>query len=150
MKWEITPYKQKKLTAAGLSSLPVLITDAAMELVERAPLAWQKVESKEKEVGASYMIHEDASIGFVVGDYDRSLALVIDPDLEFSTFLGGSNEDFGRGIAVSGSGEVYVTGCTISTDFPTVAPLQPFPVGRDIFVAKFSADGSQLLYSTYL
>jgi hypothetical protein len=72
--------------------------------------------------------------------------------LIYSTFLGGSADDFGRGIAVDSSGAAYVAGITLSTDFPVANALQPEYGGgaRDAFVAKLSPDGSQLLYSTYL
>lgn len=59
--------------------------------------------------------------------------------LNFSTYLGGINSDTGRGIAVDSSKNVYVVGVTVSTNFPTVNPLQPGPGGStDVFVAKLS------------
>ncbi len=60
--------------------------------------------------------------------------------LLFSTYLGGSAEDFGRGIAVDRKGDAYVTGWTLSTDFPTVNPLQPESAGlHDGYVTKIRA-----------
>ena len=71
--------------------------------------------------------------------------------LVYSTYLGGSGEDEGSGIAVDGSGNAYVTGGTKSTDFPTANALQPtFGGDRDVVVMKLSADGASLVYSTYL
>jgi len=71
--------------------------------------------------------------------------------LVYSTFLGGTGNDFGNGIAVDASGESYVTGSTQSTNFPTANALQPANGGGgDAFVAKLSAAGSSLVYSTYL
>jgi hypothetical protein len=70
----------------------------------------------------------------------------------YSTFLGGSNTDVGRAIAVNRNGEAYIAGSTLSQDFPTTpGALQTVNGGaQDSFVAKLSADGSRLLYSTYL
>lgn len=70
----------------------------------------------------------------------------------YSTYLGGSGGDEGRGIAVDTSGNVYLTGWTSSVDFPTKNPLQTVLNGeaRDAFVAKLNAEGSALVYSTYL
>lgn len=75
----------------------------------------------------------------------------------FSTYLGGSRDDNGLNIAIDLTRNVYVTGNTLSVDFPTVNPIQRFfqggerlPFGGDAFVAKLSATGSSLLYSTYL
>jgi len=71
--------------------------------------------------------------------------------LLYSTYLGGSGEDYGYGIAVDADGSAYVTGGTTSTDFPTVNPLQAANGGgTDAFVSKLDAAGSALLYSTYL
>ncbi|MEA2452317.1 MAG: hypothetical protein QOG04_1027 [Actinomycetota bacterium] len=71
--------------------------------------------------------------------------------LVYSTYLGGSNDDTARGIAVDSSGAAYVTGYTSSTNFPTQVPFQGSNAGStDAFVTKLSATGSALTYSTYL
>ena len=71
--------------------------------------------------------------------------------LVYSTYLGGSADDEGRGIAVDAAGNAYVTGKTLSTNFPTAAPIQASLAGQaDIFVAKLNPAGSALVYSTYL
>src|SRR5205807_8062522 len=73
-------------------------------------------------------------------------------DLVYSTFLGGSDDDEAYGIAVGPSGCVYVTGFTSSANFPLAGAFQTTKglVGSDAFVTKLSADGSALVYSTYL
>ena len=74
--------------------------------------------------------------------------------LVYSTYLGGSSDETGRGIAVDGAGSAYVTGETFSSNFPTKIPLQSAlgknPFTSDAFVAKISPEGSALVYSTYL
>ena len=71
--------------------------------------------------------------------------------LVYSTFLGGSGNDWGDGIAVDSFGNAYVTGVTWSTDFPTKNPIQSTNAGAaDVFVTKLNATGSDLIYSTYL
>jgi hypothetical protein len=71
--------------------------------------------------------------------------------LLYSTYLGGSSEDVGVGIAVDSFGDAYVTGYTLSTDFPTSNPLQATNHGDyDAFVAALDPTGATLLYSTYL
>jgi uncharacterized repeat protein (TIGR01451 family) len=68
--------------------------------------------------------------------------------LDFSTCLGGGNYDQGFGLALDGSGNIYATGFTSSTDFPIVAAPQPSPGG--VFVSKLNPAGSAFVYSTYL
>ena len=74
--------------------------------------------------------------------------------LAFSTFLGGTMSEGGAGIAVDSSNNVYITGDTVSTDFPTTpnafASTDADVDHIDAFVAKLSADGSVLLHGTYL
>ena len=72
----------------------------------------------------------------------------------YSTFLGGrlgtQSGEIGFGIAVDGAGNAYVTGATLSTDFPTVKPFQSTLSGpADAFVTKLSPNGS-IVFSTYL
>jgi hypothetical protein len=71
--------------------------------------------------------------------------------LVFSTYVGGSSTDAGVGIALDPSGNIYITGNTLSSNFPLVNPLQPASGGGyDAFVAKFNPFTSALVYSTYL
>jgi len=72
--------------------------------------------------------------------------------LVYSTYLGGSDSDCGRSFAVDNSGAAYVSGDTESTDFPIKNAYQGTHAGgtRDVFVTKLSADGTSLVYSTYL
>jgi hypothetical protein len=73
--------------------------------------------------------------------------------LVYSTYLGGSGRDGegNLGVAVDGQGSVYLAGRTESNDFPMANPLQPALAGAsDAFVTKLNADGTALVYSTYL
>jgi hypothetical protein len=73
--------------------------------------------------------------------------------LVYSTYLGGDNDDFGGGIAVDGSGNAYVTGNTLSGDFPTASAFQKTLGGGtdgDLFVTKLAGGGDAVVYSTYL
>jgi hypothetical protein len=71
--------------------------------------------------------------------------------LSYSTYLGGSGGDLGAGIAVDSAGDVYVTGHTTSTNFPTANAYQGSAGGsQDGFLAKLNPSGSALLFSTYL
>ena len=76
--------------------------------------------------------------------------------LVYSTYLGGNNSEYGSGIAVDSTGNIYVAGYTYSQDFPTanavqstVSPNQNGYYGQYGFVTKLTPDGSSLVYSTY-
>jgi hypothetical protein len=73
--------------------------------------------------------------------------------LIYSTYLGGEHTDAGYGIVVDCSGNAYVTGYTMSSDFPVLNPYQTdqgIIYDYDAFVAKLSRSGDSLIYSTYL
>ena len=71
--------------------------------------------------------------------------------LTYSTYLGGSSAESSYGIAVDSAGSAYVTGKTLSADFPVAGPYQPKNAGNyDVFVTKLAAAGNALVYSTYV
>jgi beta-propeller repeat-containing protein len=72
--------------------------------------------------------------------------------LVYTTYLGGTGDDRGLGVAVDSAGNAYVAGITLSPDFPTTAGAVGTTFGgeSDAFVAKLSPNGSALVYSTYL
>ena len=125
-------------------------------LLQHKPVVYQDVAGARHAVAGTFLV-EGNHVCFALGGYDRSKALIIDPVLSYSTYLGGSgggfgNGDGGGGIAVDASGSAYVTGITHSPDFPTANPLQPAlgTPGGNAFITKLTADGSALVYSTYL
>ena len=73
-------------------------------------------------------------------------------NLDYSTYLGGSDSDYGCGISLGPDGRAYVVGYTSSSDFPTENPYQAgFGGGSyDAFVTALTSTGSALYYSTYL
>ncbi|ADJ28004.1 SBBP repeat-containing protein [Nitrosococcus watsonii] len=73
-----------------------------------------------------------------------------DGAMVYSTFLGGDGNDDARDIAVDTKGQAYITGTTASTNFPLVNGLQTALRNFDVFVTKLNAEGSRILYSTYL
>jgi hypothetical protein len=72
--------------------------------------------------------------------------------LEYATFLGGSKKDWGSAIAVDADGAAYVTGRTESPDFPTTPAAfgRSYQGGWDVFIAKLTPDGANLVYATFL
>ena len=120
------------------------------------PVSYQEIDGERVAVMSRYAL-AGKSYGFATGDYDRSRPLVIDPGLDYSTYLGGSGSDRTWDIAVDAFGSAYVTGETFeSPDFPTTvgafdaSPSPPLPSGTyEAFVTKFDPSGA-MVYSTYL
>jgi hypothetical protein len=117
----------------------------------RRPTVYQDTVRGRVEIAGRFVPRGANEFGFAIGEYDPALPLVIDPLLDFATYLGGSTFDFARAVAADASG-VYVTGVTTSNDFQ-VSPgalQRANRGGADVFVAKLSRDGRQLLYATYV
>ncbi|MCI0681621.1 MAG: SBBP repeat-containing protein, partial [Gemmataceae bacterium] len=128
----------------------VVIHTGTAEVLTRAPFIYQDVDGVRQQVDGGYVLLGDNQVGFEIGSYDVSLPLVIDPTLTYSTYSGGAGTDYGLDIAVDGSGNIYVTGLTNSTDFPTAGPFQgAVGGGVDAYVTKLNPAGTARLYSTY-
>lgn len=120
-------------------------------LREEAPLSFQIINGQRVKIESEYILDKDNTIRFKVGEYEKKEELVIDPELIYSTYLGGIWEDSVRAITVDGEGNAYVTGLTDSSDFPTIPGSYDTSIGvADVFITKIDASGTSLLYSTFL
>jgi hypothetical protein len=160
----VSPGADPRVIQLAIDGRKKLHIDKQGELVARVaggevhlkkPVAYQEGNGGKQTVAANYVLRRDGGVAFQLGKYDKSRTLVIDPILSYSTYLGGSNIDGANAIAVAPDKTAFITGGTYSLDFPTAHPLQPNHGGpddffKDAFVSKLSADGSMLLYSTYL
>lgn len=119
---------------------------------QHQPKIYQEVNGQKKVIAGSYVLLGKQEVGFKVAAYDHTQPLVIDPVLSYSTYLGGSSDDISRAIAVDLQGNVYVTGVTFSTDFPTKNAFNS-TLGSGLFVTKLNPNvsgASSLVYSTYI
>ncbi len=141
----------------------LVLRTKAGEVRQHRPIVYQDVGGVRKEISGRYVLRSGPTtatdqpatrVGFEVAAYDRSRPLVIDPVLSYSSFLGGAARERGWDIAADGEGNAYVTGITLSTNFPVANALQAnFGGGgddSDMFVMKLDASGTNLVYSTYL
>ena len=104
--------------------------------MESAPTAWQETEVGGNPVPVSWVLYGDNEAGFSLGDYLPGIQVVIDPWL---TFLGGSGDDSGTGVAVDGSGNVYVSGYSYTT---WGSPVRGYTSDADAFAAKLNSSGN--------
>lgn len=120
-------------------------------LQEEAPRIYQVRGIRRDPVEGRFAVSADGTVHFVLGRYDASLPLIIDPTMAYSTLLGGSSSNSATAVAVDSTGDAYIAGFTASQNFPTASPEQNFNAGsNDVFVAKFNANGNGLVYCTYL
>jgi len=157
----------QKLTISNFGD--VVLASGAGDLRLKAPRVYQVVGGEQRIVASRFVLRRPDQVGFELGPYDRSRALVIDPVLAYSTYLGGSLEEACPAriavgpvppsppagcpaIAVDSAFNMYVAGATTSSDFPAAGT--PFQASRaaapDVFVAKVNSQGSSLVFSTYL
>ncbi len=120
---------------------------ASGQMHETAPIAWQEIAGERKLVAVAFHKHDNGEIGFTAGDYDPAHPLVIDPTLNWHTFLGGAGTDVGYGIATDTSGNIYVSG---SSEATWGTPVRAYSAGRDTFVARLSAATGALIWNTFL
>ena len=114
------------------------------------PIAYQEINGKRTYVEVKYTINND-SYAFDVGSYDKTIPLVIDPLLA-STFVGGSDSDYGYDVVLDASNNVYIAGHTNSFSYPTTTGVYQTAKsgGYDVFVSKFNNDLSALSASTFI
>lgn len=123
------------------------------ELHLHEPVVYQVRDGKKVPVSGRFALAKHSIVSFEIGRYDPRRALVIDPGLVYSSYLGGSERDGALGIAVGKDGSAYVTGSTTSIDFPVSASGLQKDTGHShsaVFVTKLNQSGSAIEYSTYL
>ncbi|NIP23899.1 MAG: hypothetical protein GWN67_06895, partial [Phycisphaerae bacterium] len=122
------------------------------EMVDKVPYIYQIIEGHQVQLPGSYRLIDENSYTFEIsGKVDPTIEVVIDPTLSWSSYLGGSDNETGYGIAVDSTGNAFLTGATSSDLFPTMPGVyQEFYFGQtDAFVAKVGSVG-ELLWATYL
>jgi hypothetical protein len=140
----------KSLTLSPGGSL--LIGTGLGTLKDSRPVSYQRTGGRRVSVASHYALRAHDGYGFALGaGYDSRHSVIIDPGLDYSTYLGGVSRDVGIGVAVDRDGSAYVSGVT-SAGFPTTPGAFQLtnPGTADGFVAKLNPAGSALVYSTYL
>ncbi len=119
-------------------------------IVQRPPVTWHELPSGARQpVACNYRKLDDTRYGFEVPHPDSRWPLVIDPALEWSTFIGGSMSEKAKDLHVDESGVVTVVGFTSSWDFPQPPPTDVLPE-FDAFITRLDASGSTQMFTVFL
>ncbi len=149
-----------KIRYKGLKSLSIKegklhLETAFGDVIESIPYSYQLINGEKKTVKVEYQLEGDI-VSFKVRGYRKGKPLVIDPALEFATFSGSADLNFGNSAANGDNGSIYGAGVNFGSNYPiTNGVFQAQFAGDSIFnvdvsISKFNANGSQLLYATYL
>lgn len=149
-------YKAIRLRFSGAQRMAIdrsgdlVIDTTAGRIRQHRPVAYQLINGSRKEIPARYVVRGKCEVRFLVEQYDERLPLVIDPVLTYSTYFGGQGWDMAHGVAVDAAGNVYITGPTYSSDLPLKGAVPPATsqINGNVFIAKFNASGTELIYST--
>jgi gliding motility-associated-like protein len=123
------------------------------EVIESAPIAWTVKNGKRKAVSVSFKILGNALSYELPDGYDMTDTLVIDPNLTFSTFSGSTADNWGFTACPDLNGNLFGAGVVMGMGYPITAGTfdSTYNGGYiDVAISKFSATGSNLMYSTYL
>ena len=146
--WRYDNIKNARINSQG----QLEVSTGLGTLKDEMPYCYQIFGSKKVAVECAYIITPENTVKLFIGKYDNNIELIIDPGLEYSTYLGGTDYDYAYDIAVDDNGCAYVTGHSRSSNFPLKSGSYDTNLSgaSDAFVTKFSPAGSTLYYSTVI
>lgn len=119
-------------------------------LMVHPPSAFQPTPGQSRSVAVRQRVTKAGLLSMTLGRFNRHRLLVIDPALQYSTYLGGTGSDVGQSIAVDSQGDAYIAGYTSSSNFPVSTTVQSSSGGStDAFVSEINSTGTTLVFSTY-
>ncbi len=136
----------------------LIIKTEIKDILDSEPFIYQDYNEARHQVVGRFKIIDELEYGFeLLDEYCDQEILIIDPTvrIEYSTFVGGATGEIGYDIEVDSNGSAFVTGVTLSMDFPTTPGVHNTTRNDngssvDIFVLKLSPNGSDLIYSTFI
>jgi uncharacterized protein (TIGR03437 family) len=110
-----------------------------------------KVYQHGREIACDYIVEQGHRVHLAFVNYDHAESLIIDPVIEYATYLGGNGYDVATATTVDATGAAYVTGFLQSPNYPSLDPFQQTSgLGQDIVVAKFTPSGNGLVWYTWV
>lgn len=139
----------------------LVISTSLGKIIEQKPYAYQIKNGRIREVDCEFSLEKN-NVSFELGEYDKNIELIIDPVLVFATYCGSVTDNFGMTATYGYDGTAYSAGTVYGNAYPTpdgsayditsnftVANI-PSPVTTDVFISKYSEDGTTMLWTTFL
>lgn len=130
------------------------------EFRQLRPHIYQMIGGRKVEVAGGYRLFEKGRIGFQLARYDRKQPLVIDPILQYASYVGGNGVEEANTLNLDNAGNIYLAGRTVSTDFRRGVTSSAFQSSKaqgidlmsnyDGFVLKLNPQGNSIIYNTYI
>ena len=138
----------------------LILKTAIGEIIEQRPVAYQLIDGKKITVSCSFQEREGIYF-YELGKYNTEFPLVIDPVLVFATYNGSVSDNFGMTATYGNDGSAYSAGMVYGNNFPIpnansfdISPNFTSIAGSngitDVFVTKYSSDGTNMLWSAFL
>jgi gliding motility-associated-like protein len=133
----------------------LIISTSIATITEKKPYAYQIINGIKQKVECNFKLDRNVMSFEFPENYDSTIALVIDPELAFSTFTGSTSDNWGMTACPDVNGNLIAAGVVFGTGYPTQNAYDASMNSNgnskvDIGLTKFSADGSTLIYSTYI
>jgi uncharacterized protein (TIGR03437 family) len=132
------------------SSGDLLIDAGGIKIRQLRPKVYQWIDGKKHHVESAYRLSSGSRVRFALSRFDPSQSLIIDPVIQYSTYIGGSGHDKGVDLAIDRTGAMYITGYTNSGDLRSAFRDQQQFAGKiDGMIAKLSATGDSVEWISY-
>lgn len=152
-KIEKIKFQYNGLNKMELSKGRLILHTSIGGIIEEAPIAYQIIQDKKVYIDCEYVLNGN-QVGFKVNeDYDKKYELVIDPTLIFSTYSGSTADNFGYTACFDEEGNLYSGSSAFNIGYPTTVGAFQNNFGGgvvDVAITKYSEDGTQRVYSTYI
>ena len=159
---------QIKLEIAGATEIKVgengelIINTPLGNIQENKPFAYQKINNIKKEISCEFVV-EDSVVSYKIGKYNSNYDLIIDPVLVFATYSGSVTDNFGMTATYGQDGSAYSGGTIFGNSYPipfsgvynsksnfSFASNYSQAVASDIFISKYSSDGSKMIWTNFI
>ncbi len=140
----------------------LVISTSLNRVTEQKPYAYQVINGQKISIPCKFVLNGNTVSFALPKSYNNLYMLIIDPEIIFSTFSGSVADNFGFSAAYDAQGNIYSGGIAFSKGYPVTlgayqqnfnGGINDFEQGEyasDIAIMKFSSDGNELLYATYL